>query len=66
VVVYKNIEKIGNVSSATCAISLDTALRDGTIRKSIYEGNVLKPGSRVMVVAFGGGLVTSGVSSYSV
>ena len=62
VVVCKYIEKIANVSSATCAISLDMALRDGTIKRSSYEGSVLKFGSRVIVVAFGGGTVTSGVA----
>ncbi|MBS3083639.1 ketoacyl-ACP synthase III [Candidatus Pacearchaeota archaeon] len=51
-VVYRNIAKYGNMSSATCAVALDEAIRDGTI----------KEGNRVVVTSFGAGLVTSAVA----
>ncbi len=51
-VVYRNIEKYGNMSAATCAVALDEAIEDGTICD----------GKRVIVVSFGAGLVTSGVA----
>jgi 3-oxoacyl-[acyl-carrier-protein] synthase-3 len=44
--VYVNIEKYGNISSATIPIALDEAVRDGTIQ----------PGDLVLLTAFGGGL----------
>lgn len=50
-VVYRNIHKYGNMSSATCAIALDEALRDGTIKER----------HKVIITAFGAGLVTSAV-----
>jgi len=43
---YVNIEKYGNTSSATCAISLDEMTRSG----------IINPGERVVISAFGGGL----------
>ncbi len=51
-IVYRNIEKYGNMSAATCAVALDEAIRDGTIHE----------GSRVIITSFGSGLVTSGVA----
>jgi 3-oxoacyl-[acyl-carrier-protein] synthase-3 len=44
--VYVNIEKYGNISSATVPIALDEAVRNGTIQ----------PGDLVLLTAFGGGL----------
>lgn len=44
--VYVNIDRYGNISSATVPIALDDAVRDGTIQ----EGNL------VLLTAFGGGL----------
>ncbi len=44
--VYVNIEKYGNISSATVPIALDEAARDGTIQE----------GDLVLLTAFGGGL----------
>jgi 3-oxoacyl-[acyl-carrier-protein] synthase-3 len=44
--VYVNIERYGNISSATVPIALDEAVRDGTIQ----------PGDLVLLAAFGGGL----------
>jgi len=44
--VYVNIERYGNISSATVPIALDEAVRDGTIQK----------GDLVLLTAFGGGL----------
>jgi 3-oxoacyl-[acyl-carrier-protein] synthase-3 len=44
--VYVTIAKYGNISSATVPIALDEAFRTGTI----------KPGSKVVLAAFGGGL----------
>ncbi|MDP3765597.1 MAG: 3-oxoacyl-[acyl-carrier-protein] synthase III C-terminal domain-containing protein, partial [Nanoarchaeota archaeon] len=57
-IVFKNIESYGNMSSATCAIALDEALREGVIKKGI-DGTV---GSRVIITSFGSGLVTSAVA----
>lgn len=51
-IVYRNIAKYGNMSSATCAVALDEAIRDGTI----------KEGSKVIVTSFGAGLATSAVA----
>lgn len=51
-IVYRNISQYGNMSAATCAVALDEAIRDGTIKK----------GSRVIVTSFGAGLVTSAVA----
>jgi len=45
--VYKNIEKYGNTSSASVPLALDEANRSGRI----------KPGDKVVLVAFGGGLI---------
>jgi 3-oxoacyl-[acyl-carrier-protein] synthase-3 len=44
--VYTTIEKYGNISSASAAIALDEAVKDGTINK----------GKLVALTAFGGGL----------
>ncbi len=44
--VYTNIDRYGNISSATVPIALDEAVRDGTIQK----------GDLVLLTAFGGGL----------
>ncbi len=43
---YLNIHKYGNISSASCAIALDEAARDGSIRKN----------DMVCMPVFGGGL----------
>ncbi|MEJ5357962.1 MAG: beta-ketoacyl-ACP synthase III [Desulfobacterales bacterium] len=43
---YVTLHKYGNISSASCAISLDEAVRDGSIR----------PGDLVCLPVFGGGL----------
>jgi 3-oxoacyl-[acyl-carrier-protein] synthase III len=43
---YMTIHKYGNISSASCAIALDEAVRDGTIQ----------PGDIVCLPVFGGGL----------
>lgn len=51
-IVYRNVAKYGNMSAATCAVALDEAIRDETI----------KEGSRVIVTSFGAGLVTSAVA----
>ena len=50
--VYQNIEKTGNSSAATCPIALDKAKREG----------IINDGDKVIVVAFGSGLVTSAVA----
>ncbi len=50
--VYRNISEYGNMSAATCAVALDEAIRDETI----------KDGSRVILTSFGAGLVTSAVA----
>lgn len=44
--VYTTIEKYGNISSASCAITLDEAVREGKIKKK----------NLVVLTAFGGGL----------
>jgi 3-oxoacyl-[acyl-carrier-protein] synthase-3 len=44
--VYVNIERYGNISSATVPIALDEAVKNGTIQ----------PGDLVLLAAFGGGL----------
>jgi 3-oxoacyl-[acyl-carrier-protein] synthase-3 len=43
---YMTVHKYGNISSASCAIALDEAVRDGS----------LKPGDLVCLPVFGGGL----------
>ncbi len=43
---YLTLDKYGNISSASCAISLDEAVRDGSIR----------PGDYICMPVFGGGL----------
>ena len=43
---YLTLHKYGNISSASCAIALDEAVRDGSVR----------PGNRVCLPVFGGGL----------
>jgi 3-oxoacyl-[acyl-carrier-protein] synthase-3 len=43
--VFINVEKYGNMSSATVPVALDQAIRSGRV----------KPGDRVVLVAFGGG-----------
>ncbi|MBI4409181.1 MAG: ketoacyl-ACP synthase III [Gemmatimonadetes bacterium] len=43
--VYVNVERYGNMSSATIAVALDEAIEEGR----------LKPGSKVLMVAFGAG-----------
>ena len=43
---YLTLEKYGNISSASCAIALDEAVRDG----SIQQGNL------ICMPVFGGGL----------
>jgi len=43
---YVTLHKYGNISSASCAISLDEAVRDGSVR----------PGDLVCLPVFGGGL----------
>ena len=49
--VYINIDKYGNMSSATCAVALSEAIREGRIQN----------GSKVVLTSFGSGLVTSAV-----
>ena len=43
---YMTVHKYGNISSASCAIALDEAVRDGSI----------KPGDLICLPVFGGGL----------
>jgi 3-oxoacyl-[acyl-carrier-protein] synthase-3 len=43
---YMTLHKYGNISSASCAISLDEAVRDGSV----------KPGDLICLPVFGGGL----------
>ena len=50
--VFTNIEKYGNTSSATMAVALDEAIREG----------VVGPGSIVLIVAFGSGLTWASVA----
>jgi 3-oxoacyl-[acyl-carrier-protein] synthase-3 len=47
---YLTLHKYGNISSASCAISLDEAARDGSIQ----------PGNLVCLPVFGGGLTWGG------
>lgn len=46
---FVNIEKYGNMSAATCAVGLDEARKEGLV----------KEGSKVIIVSFGAGLVSS-------
>ncbi len=57
-IVYRNIDRWGNMASATCAVALDEAVRDKTIKQS--QGEEL--GSRVIITSFASGLVTSAVA----
>lgn len=57
--VFTNISRYGNMSSATCAVGLDEAI-NGVPELGI-EG-VIKEGSKVILVSFGSGLVTSAVA----
>ncbi|MBT3865733.1 beta-ketoacyl-ACP synthase 3 [Candidatus Woesearchaeota archaeon] len=50
--VFVNIEKYGNMSSATCPVALDEAIEQGRV----------KEGSKGILVSFGSGLVTSAVA----
>jgi 3-oxoacyl-[acyl-carrier-protein] synthase-3 len=43
---YVTLDRYGNISSASCAIALDEAVRDGSIKK----------GDLVCLPVFGGGL----------
>jgi 3-oxoacyl-[acyl-carrier-protein] synthase-3 len=47
---YLPVHKYGNISSASCAIALDEAVRDGGIQ----------PGDHVCMPVFGGGLTWGG------
>jgi len=49
---YVTIHKYGNISSASCAIALDEAVRDGSI----------KEGDLVCLPVFGGGLTCGRLS----
>ena len=51
-IVFNNVERCANMSAATCAVALNEALRTG----------VIKPGHKVIITSFGGGLVTSAVA----
>jgi len=51
-IVYKNIDRYGNMSAATCAVGLHECL----------EKKIIDVGSRVILVAFGGGLVRAGIA----
>jgi 3-oxoacyl-[acyl-carrier-protein] synthase III len=51
-VVFRNIEKYGNMSSATCAVALDEAIEQG----------IITWGKKVIVASVGSGIVTSGVA----
>lgn len=51
-VVYRNIDRTGNMSAATCLVALDDAIHEG----------VVKLGSKVIMTSFGSGLVTSAVA----
>ncbi len=48
---FVNVEKYGNTSSATMAVALDEAIREGKVG----------PGSMVLIIAFGSGLTWAGV-----
>jgi 3-oxoacyl-[acyl-carrier-protein] synthase III len=54
---YRTISKYGNPSAASCAISLDEAVRDGTIRRS-FDGT----GSKVIITAVGASMIGGGVA----
>ncbi|MGV8142645.1 MAG: 3-oxoacyl-ACP synthase III family protein [Candidatus Pacearchaeota archaeon] len=64
-IVYRTVERYGNMSSATCPVALDEAVRDGTI-KITQNGSLSRPqigdGSKVIITSFGSGLVTSAVA----
>ena len=47
---YLTLQKYGNISSASCAISLDEAVRDGSIQ----------PDNLISMPVFGGGLTWGG------
>ena len=49
--IYINIDKYGNMSSATCPVALSQAYREGRIQE----------GSKVILASFGSGLVTAAV-----
>ncbi len=51
-IVYRTVVKYGNMSSATCPVALDEAVRNETINE----------GSKVIITSFGSGLVTSAVA----
>ncbi|MBU2576790.1 MAG: ketoacyl-ACP synthase III [Nanoarchaeota archaeon] len=51
-IVYRNIDRTGNMSSATCLVALDDARKEGVVKK----------GSKVIMTSFGSGLVTSAVA----
>jgi 3-oxoacyl-[acyl-carrier-protein] synthase-3 len=51
-VVYQNIDRYGNMSGVTCGVALDECNRTGIISK----------GKKVIIPAFGAGLVTAGVA----
>ncbi len=55
--VYKNIERYGNMSAATCAVALDEAWNG-------YQGEeaAIKPGHRFIITAYGGGATWAGVA----
>ena len=48
---FVNIEKYGNISSATMAVALDEAIKEGRVG----------PGSVILIIAFGSGLTWAGV-----
>jgi len=50
--VYVNVDRYGNMSSASIPVALDEAIQDGT----------LQPGSDVLMVAFGAGLTWAGMT----
>lgn len=50
--VYVNVDRYGNMSSASIPVALDEAVEEGRIR----------PGSRVLMVAFGAGLTWAGMT----
>jgi len=51
-IVYRNIDRTGNMSAATCPVALDDARKEG----------IVKEGSKVIMTSFGGGLVMSAVA----
>ena len=50
-IVYDIIRNVGNMAGATCAVGVDMALKDGTIKRT----NSPDVGSRTVIAAFGGG-----------